>query len=883
MTKSVASLLVSAALLAVSLLPAQAQKPEARILVPVDNSARATLTGSRPAMLRNATDAGRMSGMTPIQSATFAFSRSAAQEAALETLIAAQQNPASPQYQQWLSPDQFAAQFGAADADIQKVEAWLQQQGFTIDEVGRNKSLIRFSGNVAQIEAAFGVEMHNYTVGTEKHFGPASDLTVPAAFSGAALTVANLSDFRPKSHLRVPTARFTSAQSGSHFVTPKDVATIYDINAAYAAGWTGSGQTIAVIGQSGVVAGDISNFQTAAGVPVRAPNMTVIAGTGASTVISGDETESDLDLEYTSAIARGATIDFVYTGNSPNYGAFDALSYAIVNKTALIISMSYGTCEPRLSASGTPSGTLFPTTASTYYTYYNAFTQQAAAQGQTIIAAAGDAGSTDCYGETPGGTYTTAQEAGLAADWPASSQYVTGLGGTEYVTADVATANSTYFLATTGSDAIGSAVSYIPEQAWNDDNIVANGAGGLSSGGGGISILTPAPTWQTGVPGISSITSGGFRLVPDVSLASSPNNAGYLYCSSDSSTGITGSCSYGFRDQTDSNLTIIGGTSVAAPIFAGMMAIIAQSKGNTTGMGLVNPTLYTLASNSSTYASAFHDITSGNNACTVGTTYADGVSTTTGATLYGPACASGGSYSATTGYDLATGLGSVDLNNLLTAWPGTTATAPAKFTLSVASTTISAGSTGTASITITPTGGYTGTVNLTFTSNPLIAYACFAPASGTVTGTTAATATATIYTTTLSTSSSACPTTGVQALSQGGGKVAAAKAPAQPGRHVPGELPAGIGAAGLLAIGFMGRRSRRLRGVIAVAALALVAGFGLAGCGGGGTATGVVGGGGGTTTTTGGTAAKGTYTVTVSGEDSVTGLQESTTFSLTLQ
>jgi subtilase family serine protease len=880
MTKSVASLLTRAArrtgcaaMLALFALSAQAQTPVARIVAPVDNSSRVTLAGSRPARLQNATDAGRMSGMTPLQGVSFAFSRSAAQEAALEALIAAQQNPASPQYHQWLSPDQFAAQFGAADADLQKVQAWLQQQGFTVDEVSRNKSVIRFSGNVAQIEAAFGTEMHYYNVstqaGAEKHFGPASDLTVPAAFAGAALTVANLSDFRPKAHVKmVPTSKFTSAQSGNHFVTPKDVATIYDINSAYASGWTGSGQTIAVIGQSGVVAGDITNFQTAAGTPVRTPTMTLMPMTGASTVYAGDESESDLDLEYTGAIARGATIDFVYTGNSPNYGSFDALTYAVMNKVAPIISISYGECEPALSLGGTPTGTYYTTTASSYYNYYNGFAQQAAAQGQTIVTAAGDAGSTDCYGVTGTG-FTTAQEAGLAVDWPASSQYVTGLGGSEYLAADVASTNTTYWLSTTGIDAVASAVSYIPEQAWNDDAA----ASGISSGGGGISILTPKPSWQTGVPGISSIAST-FRLVPDVSLASSPNNAGYLYCSSDTSTGITGSCSYGFRDATSTNLTVAGGTSFAAPIFSGMLAIIAQSKGVTTGMGVVNPTLYTLASNSSTYASAFHDIATGNNACTQGTAYAVAFNTNGTVSQYGPACQSGGSYSTGTGYDLATGLGSVDLNNLLTAWPGTTATAPAKFTLSVAATTVTDGSSGTVSVTITPAGGYTGTVNLTLTGNPLIADTCFTPASGTVSGTTPAVATVTIYTT-----SASCTTTSQPLVKGAGASSATAPTPAQPGNH---ELPAGIAMAGLVAIGFAGRRSRRLRGAIAVAMLA-IAGFGLAGCGGGGTATGVIGTGTTTTTTTTGTAAKGTYTVTVFGEDASTGLQESTSFSLTLQ
>ena len=840
----------------------QAQKPEARIVVPVVDSVRSTLTGTHPLIASAVNDAGRMSASAQIEGASMFIGRSPAQQSALDALVAAQQDPSSPQYHQWLGPDQFAAQFGAADADLAAVINWLQQQGFTGVAAARNRSVITFTGSVAQIEAAFGTEMHNYTVGGVKHYAPASDLTVPEALATAVVAVGNLNDFRPRSHalLRGPVSakpNFTSSQTGSHFVQPGDVAAIYDINAAYNAGYTGVGQSIAVVGQSAVVTADITNFQLASGTPQRSPTEILMPGTGAGTIYSGDEAESDLDLEYTGAIARGASITFVYTGNSSNYGAFDALAYAVTNKTANIISSSYGECEAALGGAS--------------FNQYNASLQQAVAQGQTVISAAGDSGSLDCYGVSG---ETAAQETVLGVDFPASSQYVTGMGGSEYLAADVTSTSTQYWNTSTGYDVVTSALGYIPEQVWNDNS----STGGLSSGGGGASIFTPRPTWQTGVTGIPT---GSFRLIPDISLASSPNNAGYLYCSSDTTTGITGSCSNGFRDVSDSNLTVAGGTSFAAPIFAGMLAIINQSKSVTTGAGLVNPTLYTLAANATTYASAFHDITSGNNGCTSGVAYPTSFSPTTGrVATTGPACpsADAGLFAATAGYDQASGLGSLDLNNLLTAWPGTAPVMVKKFTLAAGAVAITQGSSGTATFTVTPVNGYTGSVAFTLSSIPLISGACVTLTNASVSGTGTATGTATIYTTAAN-----CPT-GAIGLVKNGAAIAKGTTPQAPGQS---KLPAEAALAGLLMAGLAGRRSRRVRGLVLTALLLGVAGFGLAGCGSGGSGTGVTGT---TTTTTTGTgttnsgvAAKGTYTLTATGSDTTSGQQAQTTFTLTVQ
>jgi subtilase family serine protease len=677
-----------------------AQQPAERIKTEIDDAERAIIPGSHSPLARAENETGRMAAGTALQGINIVFSRTPAQEADLQALLAAQQDPTSPSYHQWLAPEEFGARFGVADADIAKVRSWLEKRGFTVDGVSRSKNRITFSGTVEQVEATFGTEMHYYKVNGETHFAASQDVSVPAAVSSLVLAVTNLSTFRPKPHIRfkgpqpVVSPNFTSSQTQNHFLTPNDVATIYDITPAYNAGYNGAGQSIAVVGQSDIVMTDIENFQTAAGfTPVKDPVRVLVPNSGTATVKSGDEAESDLDLEYASTIANGATIYFFYVGSGAGYGVFDSIQYAVTDAAIRpqIISISYGLCETSLGSAG--------------YSSLNSVLAQAATQGQSVVAASGDAGSTDCSG-TAG--LTTAQQQAVAVDFPASSQYVTGMGGTEFPAGDVATTNTTYWQAAVGSDVISSALKYIPEQVWNDD--VATGV--LSSSGGGVSTLTPRPTWQTGVPGIPP--SGTFRFVPDVSLSSSPNNAGYLYCSSDTSTKVTGSCSHGFRDTNNTNLTLAGGTSFAAPIFAGMLAIVNQKLGK--AQGLVNPTLYTLAANAATYASAFHDITSGGNQCALSST----------TICSGPAVSE---YAATTGYDEASGLGSVDFFNLLSAWPGSsTAPVVSKTTLSAATMTPAPGASdlititvasGSSSSTAVPTGTLTIVVDGTMATSSL--------------------------------------------------------------------------------------------------------------------------------------------------------------------
>ncbi|MGA9587867.1 MAG: S53 family peptidase, partial [Terracidiphilus sp.] len=563
-----------------------AQTPAPRIRSEVNNSQMSLLKGSQHPLAQVQNDAGRMSSDVKLNGMGIVFNRSAAQQADLEALLAAQQNPASPFYHQWLNPDQFAARFGMAQSDMNKVQGWLEQQGFSIDSVARSKNLIRFSGTVGQVEQAFQTQMHFYRVGGEKHFAPATTLSVPTAIASSVATITNLDDFRPHAmHIRSNNnvqARpgFTSAVSGSVFFAPGDIKLIYDLNPLLNGAVNGAGQSIAIMGQSSVATSDIENFQNAAGISVKDPTMVIVPGSGAPMTFQGDESESDLDLEWSGAIAPGAEIFFVFTGSSSNFGVFDSLQYAIDEKIGTIISISYGACEPTISA----------TSASAL----ESFVSQAAAQGQTVLAAAGDSGSTGCYVSptTTSPPLSTQQE--LAVSYPASSQYVTGVGGTEISQTNSAyyTAGSAYWAGASGTnDVQTSALQYIPEVVWNDSLATVQGGNTtLSAGGGGASTLyTKKPTWQTGVPGIPSDNA---RDVPDVSLFSSPVYVPYIYCSSDQTawnTGQVASCNNGFRDSATQDLTLAGGTSFATPIFAGMMAILNQQKGYTTGQGLLNP------------------------------------------------------------------------------------------------------------------------------------------------------------------------------------------------------------------------------------------------------------------------------------------------------
>jgi subtilase family serine protease len=799
-------------LLALSGAFTHAQALPQRISAAVEDSYRVALAGSQHPLAQSRFETGRMAASTQLTGMKIVFSRSAEQETELQSLLAAQHDPSSSLYHQWLTPAQFNARFGVSAADAAKVTAWLQQQGFTVDSAAQSSRSIRFSGTVGQVEKAFRTEMHYYSVAGESVFAPSSALSIPEAFTPAVLSVSNLSNFRAKPHVKrlAPQPAFTSYKSGSVYFTPGDIAVAYNIDkltsststfSGCSGGCTGAGQTIVVVGQSAIVASDITKFQNAAGLTAKAPTQTLVPGTGTSTIYSGDEGESDLDIEWAGGIAPGASINFVYTGNSSSSsGIFDAMEYAIEQGLGNIITASYGACETAFASSDISA--------------YEVYTAQAAAQGQTIVASSGDDGSSACYEYYDGGSnsgFTSTQLKALSVNYPASSAYVTGLGGTEIpgtYNSALVTSGGDYWSAKSSSDIITTLLQYPTESAWNDDT-----SSGLSSGGGGVSTSITRPSWQNpstnNISGLPATSTYSKRLVPDISGYSSPSYPGFLYCSSDSTTGVTGSCSNGFRDSTTYGyLTVAGGTSFAAPIFAGMAAILNQATGNTNGQGLLNTELYALAANSADYASAFHDITTGGPSATSGV----GNECTSGTTTY-CSTASAASYHSTTGYDMATGLGSVDLYALASIWPtssssSSTCTGSNCFSLaaspgssSSSPLTITQGNSGSATITITSKNSYAGTMNFELSASTsdqaTWKYGCYTIDNQSVSANGTATTTLTIYT-----SSSLCSSISGKSLAV---NTAPHKAPWRQA------IPAGgFALAGVLLFGLRKRRAQWL-------------------------------------------------------------------------
>lgn len=801
-------------------------RPADRIAQTIDDRETVVLQGNVRPLLRNATDQGRMDGGTRLQ-ISMSFKRTAEQEADLEKLLAEQQDRSSPNYHKWLTPAQFGDRFGISAADLAKVTQWLQSQGFTVDRIANSKTQVWFSGPVSKIETVFRTEMHNFELKGEPHFANATELAVPAALSEVVLGFANLDNFKPKSHLKAHQfsadsvqGHFTSSISGLHFLIPADFATIYDINPLYShsPSFDGTGQKIAVVGQTALFSTatggiatataaptDIDAFRSAAGLPARTASnftLTAVPATGTPVLSTGDIDEASIDVEWSWGVAKGASLNYVFVGNSSTANVFNALQYAIDNIVAPVISISYGNCESAIGASAAQQ--------------FQGWAQQANAQGQTISAASGDFGAADCD-TSP----TLPAQGGIAVDIPAALPYVTGVGGTEFTgtqaNPDSAATkdpnNSSCYLATawwSGSCSLtsgGSALSYIPETTWND----TTSAQQLDGTGGGASIMFSKPDWQAG----AGVPADGARDVPDIALNASNGRDSYLYCSQNS-------CVNGFRLASNNaanpnGLTSAGGTSFGAPTFAGIVAILNQVTGST-GQGNVNPTLYAVAAST---PSAFHDITTGNNIvpCGAGTPNCP----TTGTLQYG--------FSAGAGYDQVTGLGSLDVNNLVTAWTSGNPTV-ADYTMFGTVGSISApGGSATSTVTVDGRNGFSGTVTLACTAPASAFLSCSLSSSSITLGgaTNSGTSTLTIKT-----------------------NVAAGL-----NRHDSPLSPliAGGGAvfAGVFALG-MGAGRRRLAMALSIVTIAFV--LGAVGCSGGGSS-----GGGGSKSTT----PAGSYTVTVTG------------------
>ncbi|HXC96002.1 MAG TPA: protease pro-enzyme activation domain-containing protein [Edaphobacter sp.] len=659
-----------------------------RIAGSVSGSSRVALPGTISGHARRSVDLGPAPGDRKLESMSLRFSMTAAQEADLNQLLAAQLDPSSPSYHQWLTPEQFGARFGLSSSDLTKVSSWLTSQGFTVTSVARSSTFITFNGTVAQAQVAFGTQIHNLSLNGEQHISNVTDPTFPAAIAGVVNTVIGLDDFKLKPRSRRTTVAvdpahplFTQTVGGvtSHYISPADFYTIYDVGPLTTSGITGAGVghcgsnttscgDIAVMGQTQIIPTQVTAFRGAAGfASTAAPVQFLVPGSANPGVSSSDIDEAQLDVEWSGAAAQGATILYVYSTD-----VFNSLTYAIDNKSAPILTISYGLCESSWGLSTLKSD--------------NLLLAQANAQGQTVMAPAGDAGATDC---DVAGLATE----GLNLDFPGSSPYVTAAGGTMF-SGDVG-APGTYWNGTNGANG-SSAISYIPEQPWNE----TTGSSGLDAGGaagGGASAFFSKPAWQTGL----GVPSDSSRDTPDISLNAAAMHDGYLVCSQNTSEGEAGCASNSFLSST-SVANVFGGTSFVAPSLAGILALVEQKLGTTGGLGNIGPTLYGFL-NGPTYTSVFHDITSGNIsvACAQGTLN----------------CPNGGSigFNAGTGYDQATGIGSFDISKLVNGWSSVVpvgiggAIGAGITTTSVTTSNAICGVTGTLALTITVTGSVAGT------------------------------------------------------------------------------------------------------------------------------------------------------------------------------
>jgi subtilase family serine protease len=697
-----------------------------RISGAIDATQMVPIQGNVHGLARAGSDLGRADGTRVIEGVSLNFRLSAAQQQDLNQFLAQLGDRTSPNYHKYLKIPQYAARFGMSQNDVDKVVAWLQSQGFTNIKVAPTRNKISFDGTVAQIESLFAFEMHNYLVDGVVHFANATNPSVPAALAGTVQYVGHLSNFPPKPRVKVK-PNLTSYVSGNHFVTPPDFATIYDLNALYSAGATGSNQKIAIVGQSTVSTTDLNNFRSASMLPASTVTMTLVGGV--ATRCSGDEGESDLDIEWSGGVAKNAQIIFLYAGvdtgltcTTRDNSVWDALEDALTGTTsgasgspvAPFVSTSYGYCESGLGvAFAGQNGTL------------ETWIQTGQALGVTLVSASGDSGAADCDPNStdPDGTSATG---GIAVDAPASIPETTGAGGTEFtgdvagvVTGNTAAGDPPYWSGSgAGSDTVSSALEYIPETAWNDTTFNLANQGGIGASGGGASIYFTKPSWQTGV----GVPADGKRDVPDIALNTSPDHDPYLLCSEDFDAT---SCSSGFRDSS-SDFSAVGGTSAAAPTFTAILVLMNQYFGNSSATGLapINPTLYSLYADNAT-SLAFHDVITGNNIvpCTNGSLDCP----TTAPFQYG--------FNAGVGYDQVTGLGSVDGFKLAEAWaatlPGFTMSATA-----VTPTSVAAGNSVTSTVTIAPQNGFTGTVTLACSGQPTGATCSFSPTTVAGSGTT---------------------------------------------------------------------------------------------------------------------------------------------------
>jgi subtilase family serine protease len=654
----------------------------------------------------------------PMQRMLLVLKRSPGQEATLESLLEDQQYKLSPNFHKWLTPDEFGQQFGPSDQDIQTVTAWLTSHGFQVTRVSKGRNVIEFSGTAAEVQEAFHTTIHSYVVNGEQHWANDSDPQIPVALAPAVAGIDALNNFRKKAMHSMAkvgqsavagtpaapspllTAQCGTQPNGSPIycngVGPYDFATIYNVLPLWTATSPidGTGQSIALIGRSNINPQDVSDFRNLFGLPANAPQV-ILDGPDPG-LVPGDETEADLDVEWSGAVAKGATIKLIVSESTETTDGVDlSAEYAVDNLAAPILSESFGDCEFFMGAAGNQ--------------FYKNLWQQAAAEGISVFVSSADQGSSGCdffQGVTPQPARNGLQVSGIA-----STPYNVAVGGTDF---NDFSNPLTYWNLTNNPTTQESAKGYIPETTWNDactnavwaqvgfstnaesncnnprlsgDVVTIGGSGGksgcISPTGSTVSTCSGAyakPAWQSG-PGVPS---DSVRDLPDVSLFSSDGFVGnfYMICEADI---MPQPC----NPSNPFNIVGIGGTSASSPAFAGLLALVDQKTG--ARQGNPNFILYKVAAkqspsscNSSTGPAStcvFNDVTSG----TIAMPCASGSLNCTTST-FGDQYGVLSGYSTGAGYDLATGLGSVNAANMVNNWNTVT------FTPSTTTLTLNGGS-----------------------------------------------------------------------------------------------------------------------------------------------------------------------------------------------
>ncbi len=676
---------------------AQHAGPAVRIVNAIDESQRVTLSHTVSPLANAANDRGAAPDGMQLDRMQLVLQRSPDQETALRQLVAQMHTPGSPNYHQWLTPEQFGAQFGSSDQDIATIESWLGSHGFAVSRVNPGKATLEFSGSVAQLRDAFHTQIHKYAVDGETHYANANDPQIPAALAPVIGGFASLNNFHPKSYVKklgqaslnpathqVTPSWTWGTSSGEDFVlAPGDFAIQYDLQPLYNANVNGAGQTIAIINDSNINVDLVNQFRTLFSLPANPPQVIIdgndpgVDGVNNPGGPNGDSVEAYLDVEWSGAVAPDATIDLVVAADtSLESGLILAMEHAVYGNVAPVISLSFGECELNLGATNS---------------FLNGLWEQAAAQGQTAMVSSGDNGSAGCDNDNSE-EYATL---GQAVNGFASTPYNVAVGGTDFYYTDYATGGASianYWNKTTSQLPAVSIKGYVPEQPWNDgpygldifNQFTTDGSTSIGGGSGGASNAAvcsnnsystttglctstetgyPKPSWQTG----AGATNDTVRDLPDVSLfaANGDNYSFYPICATD------GDCQTAGLGSNLVQIFGVGGTSASSPAFAGMMALVVEKWGR---QGQADNILYALKTQ---YPAAFHDVTAGTNsmpcefAPTVtpncisagaGAIVLDGITEGKIGTGTTP------EYNAAAGYNLATGLGTIDANNLVNDW-----------------------------------------------------------------------------------------------------------------------------------------------------------------------------------------------------------------------